>query len=56
MQTLTYRGIARKGQNHIDDGVVYIHSWETGSQELVFDNHDKAQRWAERNGCEYYRN
>jgi len=53
--TLTYRQRARKGITHTDDGVVYIHHFGTGWQELVFPDHEAAQRFAEVNGCEYRR-
>ena len=53
--TLTYRGKARKGVNHTDDGVVYLHHFGTGFQELVFPDHAAAASFAKTSGCEFRR-
>jgi hypothetical protein len=52
MERLTYKAVARKSVNHISDGVIYIHSFGTGFQELVFVNHAAAARFANQTGCE----
>ncbi len=52
MATLTYRKRARKGVDHTTDGVVYVHHFGTGFQELVFTDHASAARFAAANGCE----
>jgi len=49
---LTFHVIARKGQNAQMNGVIYIHSWQTGSQELVFVSHEAARRFATDNSIE----
>ena len=52
MATLTYRRRARKGVDHTSDGVLYVHHFGTGFQELVFADHAAAARFAAANGCE----
>jgi len=44
--TLTFRKQARRGIDHYADGVIYVHHFGTGWQELVFVDHDAAARWA----------
>jgi hypothetical protein len=55
MSTLTYRAVAHKGINHICDGVIYLHYFGTGWQELVFSDHAAAKAWALRTHSEYHR-
>jgi hypothetical protein len=44
--TLTYIRAARR-QHDGYDGVLYVHAWATGAQELVFADHEAAERWAQ---------
>lgn len=53
--TLTYTKRARKQIEHITNGVIYIHHFGTGFQELVFQDHAAAARFAELNACELRR-
>ena len=46
--TLTYTKRARKGIDHVTEGVVYVHHFGTGWQELVFSDHASAARFAQR--------
>jgi hypothetical protein len=55
MNTLTYRKRARKGIDHTSDGVIYVHHFGTGWQELVFTDHATAERFARANGAEFRR-
>lgn len=50
--SLVYRGKARKAA-HGSDGVIYLNSWATGYQELVFPSNEAAERWAKNNNCEF---
>jgi hypothetical protein len=43
-------GVSRKNDQM---GVVYRHTWETGFQDLVFQNHGKAKEFAEKNSLPY---
>lgn len=47
--TLVYTKRARKGVDHTVDGVVYVHHFGSGWQELVFRDHLCAARFAEAN-------
>ena len=51
-EVLTYRKIARKSTEGVR-GVVYLHHFITGFQELVFSSHQKAQQWAHESGIVY---
>lgn len=42
-ETLVFKRMATKTKDN-KDGVLYIHSWGTGFQELIFDNHEAASR------------
>jgi hypothetical protein len=46
---------ARKGVDHVSNGFLYVHFFGTGYQELVFDSHEAAARFASANGCELRR-
>jgi hypothetical protein len=54
-QTLTFKGKATKNVQHVSSGVIYLHHFGTGWQELVFNSHDDAQRFAEKIGAELRR-
>jgi hypothetical protein len=45
--TLGYVGKAIKSR-HGYPGLRYIHSWDTGAQELIFKDKDHAEKWAAR--------
>lgn len=51
MNTLAYRKVARKGIDHITEGVIYLHHFGSGFQELVFSDHAAAARFAQTTGC-----
>lgn len=51
--TLTYLRPARKQINHVNDGVLYLHHFGTGFQELVFNNHAAARQFADANACAF---
>ena len=51
--TLIYRRKVRKNVDHINDGLLYLHHFGTGWQELVFGTHEAARRFADNNDCEY---
>lgn len=53
MNTLNYRSPARKSL-HGKDGFIYLHSWGTGYQELVFTSHADAERFAKANDCKMH--
>lgn len=36
-----------------DKQVLYIHSWKTGSQELIFNSEEDARKFAEAEGAKY---
>jgi hypothetical protein len=53
MSSLTFKKRVRKNIDHTDDGVMYLHHFGTGWQELVFPDHMAAKQFAEEAGCEY---
>ena len=34
-------------------GVLYLHKWAKGEQELIFNNHTDAKQWTSENNCKY---
>ena len=52
-RTLSYVRKVRKKIDHLADGVLYMHHFGTGFQELVFANHDAARKHAQASLCEY---
>ena len=46
-ERLVYKAIAHKNINHTTDGVIYVHHFGTGYQELVFADHAAATRFAQ---------
>jgi hypothetical protein len=53
MGSLTYKKLARKGVDHTNEGVVYVHHFGTGFQELVFTDHASAERFAKAHDLEF---
>lgn len=51
--TLSYVRKVRKNVDHVTDGVLYVHHFGTGFQELVFASHDAAWKHAQASSCEY---
>ena len=51
--TLKHIRKVRKNIDHTADGVLYIHPFGTGFQELVFANHDAAWKHAQSSLLEY---
>jgi hypothetical protein len=50
MNTLAFmRPATKKKDGH--DGVLYMHNFVTGFQELVFDNHEAARKYAKADGA-----
>ncbi len=45
MNKLTLLRRANRYRDRVKSGFVYLHSWPTGWQELIFDNHDDAAKW-----------
>jgi len=43
IEKLTYHRMATKAKDG-KSGPLYIHSWPTGFQELIFDNHEAATK------------
>lgn len=50
--TLGYAGKATTSRDGAH-GVVYVHRWPTGAQELVFPTHLAARQWAAGNELQY---
>lgn len=50
---LTFTRYATRGQNAQMSGVICVHSWPTGSQELVFTSMSAAKEWATQNGLAF---
>jgi len=44
MQTLHFVRAATKAKDSLD-GLLYIHQWETGFQELIFNSKESAENW-----------
>ena len=44
MQTLHFVRVATKAKDSLD-GLLYIHQWETGFQELIFNSKESAENW-----------
>ncbi len=52
-ETLHFLRMATKAKNG-RTGVLYVHNWATGYQELIFDDHESAKRFeAKLNTPEY---
>ena len=43
-ETLNYVRVARKSKDSYD-GFLYIHTWATGFQQLIFSSKEAAQTW-----------
>ena len=43
-ETLTYSRVAHKAKDGTD-GLLFVHTWATGFQELIFQSYDSAKRW-----------
>jgi hypothetical protein len=43
-ETLNYKRVAHKS-NDGDDGLIFVHTWATGFQELIFRDYDHAKKW-----------
>ena len=46
-ETLTFQRMATK-QKDGKNGVLYVHAWNTGFQQLVFDDHEAAKRFEDK--------
>ena len=46
-ETLHFKRMATKSKDG-KDGVIYVHCFNNGYQELIFDNHEAAQRTKEK--------
>ena len=45
-ETLTYDRVAHKANDGYD-GLLFVHSWNSGFQRLIFRNYEHAKKWAE---------
>lgn len=54
LENLTYLRVAYKAKDG-DNGFLYIHTWPSGYQELVFSSHTAAERFKAKLNTEAYR-
>lgn len=44
IETLTFKRIAHKAKDG-QGGVIYVHTWSTGFQELIFNTKEQAEKY-----------